>query len=166
MYYVYPKGLPNQVLGWFPERKNAEAFQMLDCENREIAEWYKTTKSSNTYDVGRGAENLSYLEPLSEQAKAFIIAEKKAGNKNIYHSIMSVFDNRLKKNVMEYNGPLVKTTLKIFKRVMQYWQKLHNRLRLEPCSPAIYESGLYYSLGHSHLSTAAVPGVKYIHSDI
>ena len=101
MYYVYPKGLPNQVLGWFPERKNAEAFQMLDCENREIAEWYKTTKSSNTYDVGRGAENLSYLEPLSEQAKAFIIAEKKAGNKNIYHSIMSVFDNRLKKNVME-----------------------------------------------------------------
>ena len=74
---------------------------MLDCENREIAEWYKTTKSSNTYDVGRGAENLSYLEPLSEQAKAFIIAEKKAGNKNIYHSIMSVFDNRLKKNVME-----------------------------------------------------------------
>ena len=101
MYYVYPKGLPNQVLGWFPERKNAEAFQMLDCENREIAEWYKTTKSNNTYDVGRGAENLSYLEPLSEQAKAFIIAEKKAGNKNIYHSIMSVFDNRLKKNVME-----------------------------------------------------------------
>ena len=65
-----------------------------------------------------------------------------------------------------YNGPLVKTTLKIFKRVMQYWQKLHNRLRLEPCSLVIYESGLYYSLVHSHLSVAAVPGAKYIHSDI
>ena len=65
-----------------------------------------------------------------------------------------------------YNGPLVKTTLKIFKRVMQYWQKLHNELRWEPCSLVIYESGLYYSLVHSHLSVAAVPGAKYIHSDI
>ena len=65
-----------------------------------------------------------------------------------------------------YNGPLVKTTLKIFKRVMQYWQKLHNKLRWEPCSLVIYESGLYYSLVHSHLSVAAVPGAKYIHSDI
>ena len=85
-------------------------------------------------------------------------------------SIVS-FESRDEKNISHaianfYNGPLVKTTLKIFKRVMQYWQKLHNRLRLEPCSPAIYESGLYYSLGHSHLSAAAVPGVKYIHSDI
>ena len=85
-------------------------------------------------------------------------------------SQVSTLKNQLGDNVdisvEPYNGPLFKTTLKNFKRVMQYWQKFHNKLRLEPCSPAIYGSGLCYSHGHSHLSAAAVPGAKYIHSDI
>lgn len=89
--YVHGKRTKNVM----PEHE-ANLIELFEYCYEKMTKGYEPRKKSN-----RKEEYFGYLDHVSQEAKQFVIDRVHSGNKNVYHSIMSVLNNRIEHNTIE-----------------------------------------------------------------
>lgn len=71
---------------------NSAYKKLKTLNNKKGVSHYITKTRMNS----AGVDNFEYLSGLSEQCQGYVIEKVKMGEKNLYHSVMSVMGNRMR----------------------------------------------------------------------
>lgn len=81
---------------------NSALYKLVDMKKRSGHRiQFEQRKKNGVSTQEHKQEYFGYLDCVSQEAKEFVINRVHNGNKNVYHSIMSVLNNRIKHKTVE-----------------------------------------------------------------
>ena len=91
--YLHGKRVKNVM----PDHE-ANLIELFEYCYERLAKDYEPKEKGNEENTG---EYFGYLDCVSQEAKEFVINRVHNGNKNVYHSIMAVLNNRIRHKTVE-----------------------------------------------------------------